>query len=383
MPDARSRPERPPAERAAARPGEPPPRRRSRHAPPLGGRGPRSRVHDARRAPAVRARDPGATSWPGARRHPRSASVGATTDRLRARTGGGYGEIHGDGGRAPAAIPEADRDAFRDRGRRLAEALVRYLDGPRPARNAAEAEAVDLAALLGERVRRQGIPLGGRRLDVRRGPPAVPRRAAAGRPPSGVNAVAVGAAVRHLDRAARPPAARVRRGATRARSWTTDDVLEANDEPRPVARADLDPGRRVRGDAARPVARAAPRVPAGVGVRDAVLRHRGRRRGGRGRRRLERGHLPRVVPDRARSGRPAGSGSARRSCWAGRGSATRTRLLLFGAFITFVIRNSPNYAGAGALPILYLFGGDHPVARDRRSRPTSSTRAGPGSRAAR
>ena len=76
--------------------------------------------------------------------------------------------------------------------------------------------------------------------------------------------------------------------------------------------------------------------------------------------------------------------------WLGLGTAFllgRTRfgytyavLLLFGAFITFIIRNSPTYQGAGVLPILYLFGGDHPVARDRRSRRTSRTRAGPGSR---
>ena len=53
--------------------------------------------------------------------------------------------------------------------------------------------------------------------------------------------------------------------------------------------------------------------------------------------------------------------------WLGLGTAFllgRTRfgytyavLLLFGAFITFVIRNSPSYAGAGVLPFLYLFGG--------------------------
>jgi hypothetical protein len=53
--------------------------------------------------------------------------------------------------------------------------------------------------------------------------------------------------------------------------------------------------------------------------------------------------------------------------WLGLGTAFllgRTRfgytyavLLLFGAFITFIIRNSPTYQGAGVLPILYLFGG--------------------------
>ena len=53
--------------------------------------------------------------------------------------------------------------------------------------------------------------------------------------------------------------------------------------------------------------------------------------------------------------------------WLGLGTAFllgRTRfgytyavLLLFGAFLTFMIRNSPTYAGAGPLPFLYLFGG--------------------------
>ncbi len=53
--------------------------------------------------------------------------------------------------------------------------------------------------------------------------------------------------------------------------------------------------------------------------------------------------------------------------WLGLGTAFllgRTRfgytyavLLLLGALLTFVIRNSPSYQGAGALPFLYLFGG--------------------------
>jgi len=53
--------------------------------------------------------------------------------------------------------------------------------------------------------------------------------------------------------------------------------------------------------------------------------------------------------------------------WLGLGTAFllgRTRfgytyavLLLLGAFVTFIIRNSPTYAGAGPLPVLYLIGG--------------------------
>ena len=64
-PTARSR------ERLAARRGEPAPRRRPRHPPSLGRRGPRAGVHDARRAPPVRATRAGA-----ARRQPAHRPVG-------------------------------------------------------------------------------------------------------------------------------------------------------------------------------------------------------------------------------------------------------------------------------------------------------------------
>ena len=79
---------------------------------------------------------------------------------------------------------------------------------------------------------------------------------------------------------------------------------------------DVHPGPAVRGAAVRPVARPARRVPADLGVRDAVLRHRRRRRGAGRHGRLERGALSDVVPDRRgldgrlagpRDGVPAGA----------------------------------------------------------------------------
>ena len=74
-------------------------------------------------------------------------------------------------------------------------------------------------------------------------------------------------------------------------------------------------------------------------------RLRGAGRGGR----LERGAVPDVVPDRAPSGPPAGSGWARRSCSAGRASATASPLCLFLAgLFTFLVRNKPDYAGRRA-----------------------------------
>ena len=60
VPDARSRRRTAPGRTAAARPGEPAPRRRPRHAPALGGRGPGPGVHDPRRTSPVRAARPGA-----------------------------------------------------------------------------------------------------------------------------------------------------------------------------------------------------------------------------------------------------------------------------------------------------------------------------------
>ena len=91
------------------------------------------------------------------------------------------------------------------------------------------------------------------------------------------------------------------------------------------ARPDLGPRPAVQRRPVRPVAGAARRVPAHLGDRHALLRHRPPApRHGRGRW-LERAAVPDLVPDRARSGRPAGSDSAPRSCSAGPASATASR----------------------------------------------------------
>jgi len=192
VPDARSRPERPPAERL-----------------PLGQASRLLGVDpDTLRRWADEGRVPAFTTLGGHRRFERRAlerlvatrrtgaigalgGVGDSTDRLNAAYRRRYGEHQGEHD-LRAIVPEAQRDAFRDTGRRLADALVRYLDGAGPARTDAEAEAVELAALLGERVRRQGIPLeaGVSMFIAARRPFLAELRLVARR--SGVNAIAVG-----------------------------------------------------------------------------------------------------------------------------------------------------------------------------------------------
>ena len=193
MPDARSRPERPPAERL-----------------PLGQASRLLGVDpDTLRRWADEGRVPAFTTLGGHRRFERRAlerlvanrrtggvgalgGVGDSTDRLNAAYRRRYGESHGDGPDLRAIVPEAHREAFRDTGRRLADALVRYLDGTGQARVDAEAEAIGLAALLGERVRHHGIPLeaGVTMFVAARRPFLAELRLVARR--SGVNATAVG-----------------------------------------------------------------------------------------------------------------------------------------------------------------------------------------------
>ena len=117
---------------------------------------------------------------------------------------------------------------------------------------------------------------------------------------------------------------------------------------------DLDPGARLRAGAVRPVARAARRVPADLDARDAVLRRRrrlrGARRGGGWNEALYRTWYL--------------TGAVWTAGWLGLGTAYllgRTRfgysfalcLFLAGLF-TFLVRNRPEYAGAGTLPLLYF-----------------------------
>jgi len=156
--DSRSRPQRPPAERL-----------------PLGQASRLLGVDpDTLRRWADEGRVPAFTTLGGHRRFERRAlerlvaarrtggpgtlsGVGDTSDRLNAAYRRRYGELHGPGLRE--LVPPAERDAVRDNGRRLVDALVRYLDGSGAERVAAEAEAIDLAALMGERMRRYGVPL--------------------------------------------------------------------------------------------------------------------------------------------------------------------------------------------------------------------------------
>jgi excisionase family DNA binding protein len=193
VPDARSRPDRPPAERL-----------------PLGQASRLLGVDpDTLRRWADEGRVPAFTTLGGHRRFERRAlerlvaarrtgvpgalaGVGDTTGRLNAAYRRRYGELHGEGADIRSIVPEPQRDAFRETGRRLAEALVRYLDGTGTDRSVAEAEALELAVLLGERVRDHGIPLetGVSMFIAARQPFLAELRLSARR--AGVNAVAIG-----------------------------------------------------------------------------------------------------------------------------------------------------------------------------------------------
>jgi excisionase family DNA binding protein len=160
VPDSRSRPQRPPAERLPL--GE---------ASRLLGVDP-----DTLRRWADEGRVPAFTTLGGHRRFERRAlerlvaarrtgspsalgGVGDTGVRLNAAYRRRYGELHAGGPGLRELVPVAERDAVRDNGRRLVDALVRYLDGSGADRAVAEAQAIDLAALMGDRMRRYGVPL--------------------------------------------------------------------------------------------------------------------------------------------------------------------------------------------------------------------------------
>jgi excisionase family DNA binding protein len=98
-----------------------------------------------------------------ARRHDatiRLASLGATTDRLSRAYRRGY-STGAEAGEVRDAIPETDRDAFRDGGRALVGAMLAHLDAPDDAaRERAEASAIGLTDDLAHRLAAAGIPLG-------------------------------------------------------------------------------------------------------------------------------------------------------------------------------------------------------------------------------
>jgi excisionase family DNA binding protein len=87
------------------------------------------------------------------------AGLGASQDRLSAAYRRRYGATHGLGPDPRAHVPAAERDAFRETGRRLVDALVRHLDETGPGRALAEREAIELAAHLGERLALNGVLL--------------------------------------------------------------------------------------------------------------------------------------------------------------------------------------------------------------------------------
>ena len=88
------------------------------------------------------------------------AGLGATPDRLSAAYRRRYGEQHGAGLDPRAHVPLAERENYRESGRRLVDALVRHLDETGPGRALAERDAVELAANLGEGLAVNGVPMG-------------------------------------------------------------------------------------------------------------------------------------------------------------------------------------------------------------------------------
>lgn len=98
-----------------------------------------------------------------ARRHDatqRLATLGATKDRLARAYRRGYSSSS-DVGDVRAAIPEIDREAFRDGGRALVAAMLAHLDAEDDAaRDRAEETAIALTEALAGRLAAAGISLG-------------------------------------------------------------------------------------------------------------------------------------------------------------------------------------------------------------------------------
>ena len=95
-----------------------------------------------------------------ARRHDatlRLATLGATTDRLSRAYRRGYSQ-GAPGGDVRDAIPSADRDSFRDSGRRLVAALLEHLDaGDDGGRDHAEQQAIGVTDELTRQLVASGI----------------------------------------------------------------------------------------------------------------------------------------------------------------------------------------------------------------------------------
>ena len=335
---------------AVARPGQPAGRRRSRHAPPLGGRGPDRGLRDAGRPSPLRPARPSRRSSP----HRRSRQPAAGQPRREPR----------------AADP------------RLPAELHRRLDGPRrPGRRRRRARGVPAATAGGwsRRSSPTSTPM-----------PTTPRNATVPRPMRRRSSTTSPAGSRRpgtslteavgLFVAARRPFLDELTGLGRRRALdaarlaalyedasglldrlllrliaTFQDDGRAHEPCRRPARPDLDPRARLRGRAVRPVARAARRLPAHLDDRDALLRRRRRLRGDRRGERLERGALPDLVPDRrGLDGRLARARDGA-TCWAGRGSATASRCASsWPACSRSWSATSPSTPAPGTLPLLYF-----------------------------
>jgi excisionase family DNA binding protein len=88
------------------------------------------------------------------------ASLGATTDRVSAAYRRRYAADRGPERSIRGSVPDRQRAAFREDGRRLVDALLRHLDATDPeARTAAEADAGAIADDLGRRLARSGTSL--------------------------------------------------------------------------------------------------------------------------------------------------------------------------------------------------------------------------------
>jgi excisionase family DNA binding protein len=85
------------------------------------------------------------------------AGLGATTDRLSAAYSRRYREQHGSGDDPRVFVPAAERESFRESGRRLVDALLRHLDETGSGRSTAERDAVALAEHLGVRLASNGV----------------------------------------------------------------------------------------------------------------------------------------------------------------------------------------------------------------------------------
>ncbi len=89
------------------------------------------------------------------------AGVGASQGRLSAAYRRRYGLSHGGTLDPRMTVRAEDREAFRELGRGLVDALVRHLDEAGPGRALAERDALELAAQFGERLAAHGAPLAG------------------------------------------------------------------------------------------------------------------------------------------------------------------------------------------------------------------------------